>query len=98
MEVQRKYILDRFQEHLSTHFSSWCQLHNMEQSEPQLITFLIDQGLIPAIPLQRYTMIKEYELLFRQTGENKSTLVQLLANRFSISERTVWTVLKVNNK
>ncbi len=94
MEGARKHILERFQEHLSRSFEIYCKRHGLNQSEDRLITFLIDQDLIPGGHAQKYAVIKEYEQLLQEQAYQKTQMVSLLAHRFNISERTVWAILK----
>ena len=97
MEEPRKYILDKFQEHLQTNFESFCNQHDIEKTPSQLVTFLIDQNLIAPSHLQRYTVIREFEKIRSEYKYPKTQVVGTLASRFSISERTVWSALKHNN-
>ncbi len=94
MEAPQKYILDRFQEHLRSSFEGFCARHELEPSEGQFISYLIDQGLIPRTNLQRFTVLREFEKINTTQDYPKSKLVGALANRFCISERTVWGILK----
>ena len=92
--MYRKHILDRFQEHLNQNFLNYCQRHGIDQTDDQLITFLIDQNLISHTHIQRYTILKEFERLYPEQDYHKTQTVQVLADRFSISKRTVWSILK----
>ena len=97
MEANRfkKLILDRFQEHLQHDYEHYRQLHDLEGTDEQhLLTFLIDQNLIPSAYIQRYTILQEFERVFPQQEFHKTHTVHLLAHRFCIPERTVWSILK----
>lgn len=90
----RKYILDKFQEHLRLGYEAYCTRHGLQNTHEQLITFLIDQDLISPTQLQRYTVIQEFEKLKSEQHCPKTQAVDTLANRFRISTRTVWGVLR----
>lgn len=94
MDETRKHILDRFQEHLQDNFETYCERHRIDKTDTHLITFLIDQNLIPAVQIQRYSVQKEFEQLLLEVDCTKIQAVGTLAHRFNISERTVWTILK----
>lgn len=94
MGEPRKFILDRFQKHLQESFEAFCLRHDIEKSEQQLVTFLIDQDLIGSVQLQRFTVLKEFEYMNQMPNCPKTQIVDTLANRFCISERTVWNILK----
>jgi len=101
MQESRKYILDKFQEHLHRSFEVFCNRHDIKNTEDHFVAYLIDQNLIATPQLQRFTVCKEFEKMSVEKGYTKSIIVDTLANRFGISERTVWAILKrtkVNNK
>lgn len=95
MDGNRKHILDRFQEHLGESYETWCEKHGVVKSDSHLVTFLIDQDLIPAAHIQRYAILKEFDKLSKEPVFHKTQTVNTLAHRFNISERTVWSILKV---
>ena len=88
--------MDRFQRHLEERYEAWCDRHGAQKSDNLLITFLIDQDLIPAVQIQRYAVLNEYDKLSKASGFHKTLTVNTLAHRFNISERTVWNILKNN--
>lgn len=90
----RKYILDKFQEHLRIDYEAYCTRHGLQNTNEQLVTFLIDQDLINPTQLQRYTVIQEFEKLKSEQHCPKTLAVDTLANRFRLSARTVWGVLR----
>ncbi|MFM9951889.1 MAG: hypothetical protein ACKV1O_28420 [Saprospiraceae bacterium] len=94
MQETRKHLLDRFQEHVYKNFEAYCERHCFKNTKAGLITYLIDHELISAGQLQRYTIIKEYEQLHSEAIFQKTQVVGMLAHRFHLSERTVWSILK----
>ncbi len=90
----RKYILDKFQEHLRVAYEAYCTRHGLQNTNEQFITYLIDQDLISPTQLQRYTVIQEFEKLKSEHQCPKTQAVDTLANRFRLSARTVWGVLR----
>lgn len=94
MEGYRKYMIDRFQEHLQRNFKEHCERHGIVPNENQLLTFLIDQNLISTTNIQKYTVVQEFEKIYPARSHQKTQAVNALANLFSISERTVWSILK----
>ncbi len=94
MEGSRKHLLDRFQEHLGERYQIWCERHGVRKSDDRLVTFLIDQDLIPSVQIKRYAVKSEFEKLSKEPCFNKTHIVNILAHRFNISERTVWNILK----
>lgn len=97
MEGNRKHLLDRFQEHLGERYQMWCERHDVQKSDNLLITFLIDQDLIPTTLIKRYAVLREFDKLSQEPDAHKTHTVNTLAHRFNISERTVWSILKHHN-
>lgn len=91
----KKLILDRFQEHVRQDYENYCSLHGLDRAnDHQLLTFLIDHELIPSTHIQRYTVRQEFERVYPLQDFHKTHTVLTLAHRFSIPERTVWSILK----
>ena len=92
---QKKLLLDRFQEHLRQQFEEYCRRHPLDQADDdRLLTFLIDRELISPTHIQRYTVLQEFEKVYPEQESHKTRVVHTLADRFCISERTVWSILK----
>lgn len=98
MSENRKSILDKFQQHLFVNYQQFCQRHNVAPSEHALVDFLIDQDLIPPVLMKRYAVVHEFENLFPKYEHHKTNTVNVLADRFNISERSVWGMLKGSKK
>ena len=90
----RKYLLDKFQSHLQDEFNSFCSRHDTGQTNQNLITFLIDQDLIPQSTIRKYVVLKEFSKVYAASEGNKTAAVGIISHRFNISERTVWNILK----
>lgn len=90
----KKLIMDRFSEYLQKSFEGFCARHGLEQNDQHLLTYLIDQDLIAHRVLNQFTIRKEYEKLCAEFSLPKTLIVDTIANRFNISERTVWSALK----
>ena len=98
MPENRKLILDKFQEHISTTFNVFCKRHQIEPTTQSLITFLIDENLIPPVHIKRYTVVQEFEQLFEQRVTAKTKTIVALSDKFNIPERTIWGILKKTKK
>lgn len=95
----KKLMLDRFQEHVQEDYDNYCRLNDLDKTNDQhLLTFLIDQELIPGTHIQRYTVRSEFRRVFSQLDGHKTHAVLSLAQRFRIPERTVWSILKGEKK
>jgi len=89
----KKSLLDKFQEHLEESYSSHCKKHGRPVNSEGLLTYLIDQGLIPLPQIRRFTILKEFNQQF-PTQKGKTQTIRKLSDFFNISERHIWGILK----
>ncbi|NJK83384.1 MAG: hypothetical protein HC912_05770 [Saprospiraceae bacterium] len=90
----RKKLVDRFSEFLVINYEHYCEQHNLDANNTEtIITYLVDQELIRPKTIKDYTIVHEFRHLLPQT-KHKTETVALLADKFNISERAVWLVLK----
>lgn len=94
MNLNKKTILDQFQQYLISSYKEYCSKHNTTDDAMRLITYIIDQGLISSAVIKRYTIIREFNHEFAQNKQSKTAIVNNLADRFHISERSIWNILK----
>ncbi|MEO1516805.1 MAG: hypothetical protein AAFV95_17420 [Bacteroidota bacterium] len=94
MEEARKHLLDSFHKRLLQDYETYCDTHCFDKSTDGLVTYLIDQGLIQSPTIKRYTIQKEFDELYPDGNQKKTQVVDTLANRFNISSRSVWSMLR----
>ncbi len=98
MEENRKQVLDTFEKHLQTDFANYCEKHEIENNAEAMVTYLIDRQLLTARIIRRYTIIREFDRLYTGLGTSKSKKVELLADRFNLSSRHVWSLIKYSQR
>jgi len=92
-EIYNKQLLDTFSDRLKDRFEDFCERQAMLPSNDLLITYIIDRSLIPPVTLQHYTIIETFKELQVQQKMTKTQIVQVLANRFNLSRRSIWNIL-----
>jgi hypothetical protein len=97
-ELNRKQILDNFQERLLNGYEDYCEMHHLKPNFEGMITYIIDQDLINPSVIQKYTILKEFQTRLKGDIDRgqKTQTVEVLADRFNLSTRTVWSILKNN--
>lgn len=90
----RKQILDLFQDRLCLEYCEYCNKHQLKPELAGLITYLIDQELINPHVIQKYTVLKAFNEGYLGSRGQKTQTVEMLADRFNLSTRTVWSILK----
>lgn len=95
MEIgNRKNILDVFQHSLYKNYCDYCSKHGIMESYGGLIAYLIDRDLFAGKSIRDHAIQVLYKELTQQARHNKTQCVQLIADRFNLSERAVWGALR----
>jgi len=87
-------MLERFASFLTEKYQSYQKQHMpQEDSLSTFITYLIDHRIIESTTIKRYTILEEYEKIINNS-KHKTEAVNTLSERFNISERSVWSIIK----
>ncbi len=92
------YLQDRFKIHLREDYESNLKQVNDEIELRHLIDFLLDQKLVSKSAMNRYTLQKEFDLLYPSHGFHKTDTINTLATRFNLSESSIWEALRSKKK
>lgn len=95
-QYSRKFILDIFSEKLKEKFEVFCKEHRQYNNLENFITYLIDQELISSSTIKHYAINETFNELFDDNEKQKTEVVNTLANRFSLSPRSIWNALRKN--
>ncbi len=93
----KSIVVDSFLEHIEEGYTQYCATHGVAKTDKLLIKYMADQAL-PASEMYKYTLVREYERLMGSGQYKKTQIVNLLSSKFSISTRTIWSVLKSTGK
>jgi hypothetical protein len=93
-----KQIFDIFQERLSRQYGQYCDYHKLESNIGGFITYLIDHELIDTLTVKRFAILYEFDDLYKLNSYKKTQTVNDLADRFNLSARTVWSILKYKER
>ncbi len=83
-----------FKEHLLEVFNKECENLVAEDQVECFLNYLLEHQVIDSLTVRRYTIIKEFEKEYPKHDGHKTQTVYTIANKFNLSDRTVWTVLK----
>lgn len=97
-ELNRKQILDLFESQLLGGYEAHCEQHQIQLDYKGLITYIIDQDLINPQLIQKYTVMKAFRARIVAQRGAKTQIVEELADRFNLSTRTIWSILKQDTK
>ena len=96
MLQDKKIMLDAFQQYLLLDYHHYCTRHEADATISAFITFVIDKNLLSSKAIRKYTIMREFKSLYPESGKKKTTIVNGLADRFHVSERSIWAMLKKN--
>lgn len=97
-QVYKKQLTDSFSNAILNKFDQYCIEQNINPNLENFLTYLVDRGLIPSGTIQNYTVVEAFVHMSNLNGTNKTKLVESLANRFNITSRTVWNILRKYHK
>lgn len=91
--MQRKQLVEEFCNAIKIDFNTYCEQFERENSRDHFITYLIDHELIPSKRIKDYTIIRIFDST--QLGDkSKTQVVRELAQRFNLSTRSLWSILR----
>lgn len=94
----RKKLTDTFCTVLLKNFSAYCEQQQQQQQLTELITYLLDQELIDTSKVRKYTVLEAFTEIEKGAALKKTEAVRYIAQRFNISIRTVWSILRKTPK
>jgi len=98
MKTPSQILINQFVQRLEHNYEQYCQSVNVEASFKNFLAYLIDHNLLSEPDIRKYTVLDVYQLT-NQTEQIKNTnLVRRISQKFSISNRTVWSILQKTNE
>ncbi len=96
-EIGKRLLLN-FETQLKQDFEGYCQRHSIENDTKNFIIFLVDNDLVNAATIKRYTILNDYNNRFTDQDFHKSRTVEALADLYNLSARHVWSILKYSHQ
>ncbi len=94
----RKQVLELFEQGLLEDYRAYCRSFNLVPDLHGFITYVVDQEFIPPATMARFAILREYERQLQEPQKiKKSELIEHLAERFNLSTRTVWNILRATS-
>ena len=94
---QKKQILDLFCDATNQEFQAYCQRHGRDaQRFESFITYAIDFNFISDSTIQQHAIKKAYQEL-QDSNLKKTERVNTLADRFNLTARSIWNILRKLN-
>ena len=93
-EQHKKQVTDVFCKSIQKDFQTYCNRHSLDQNFNTFVTYAIDFNFIPDTTIQHYAILKTFEDLGEEKQLKKTEKVDKLANRFNLTTRSIWNVLR----
>lgn len=87
-------MMDIFCEKLYSNFQSYCNEQQLPEKLDTFTTYLIDQELIEGRIIKQYAIREFFKEVYPVNDLKKTKAVELLANRFNLSTRSIWNILR----
>ncbi|MCB0634176.1 MAG: hypothetical protein R2824_02370 [Saprospiraceae bacterium] len=94
MSDYRKHLVDQFENFLAEEYQQYCSRHETPESLQGIITYIVDRNLIPEMNIKKYTILKEFGPVYEGNNHHKTSAVEVLADRYNLSKRTIWGIIK----
>ncbi|MEM7104058.1 MAG: hypothetical protein AAF502_13055 [Bacteroidota bacterium] len=91
-------IINLFFKELENDFFVLVDLNKYEGSLHDFIDFLLDKGLINNASLRRFVLFEEVLRHTKNGGLPRTKAVKMLAEKFNVSERLIWAVIREHKK
>ena len=97
-QATRKQEMEIFCKKLHLNFRQYCTEHQLPEELDNFTTYLIDQELIDNHTIRQYAILELFKDLYPENKHRKTHTVELLANRFNLTPRSIWNVLRKGEK
>lgn len=93
-QLGKMLLEENFKENLVNEFQLYCREQCTEPEIFEFIQFIFEKNIISSKTIHHLSILSAYNDLRRSSDVNKTQAVNILSNRFSISSRTIWSILK----
>ena len=97
MQQFQQLFLEKFSNKIHQNFNDFCSKENLEINTKTFLLYLVDKGLLHKTDIRNFLILEEFEELYPTNNFHKTQTIKLLADRFDISDRTIWTMLNRKN-
>ena len=93
-----KKVLDTFSKELLHQYQEYCSKQGLNPNDAtkldEFTTYMVDRGLISRTAIQRYAILAHFDELVQHREMTKTQVVDVLADRFNLTSRSIWNVLR----
>ena len=93
-----KQLIDQFTSRIDKEYQTYCKRHQVTASHSDFISYLISRGILDVTTMKHFTILQEFKELYPQMRYHKTNTIKKLADKFHLSERSVWSIIKNNAK
>jgi len=90
----RKQEIEIFSQSLQNSFRHYCAQHRLREDLENFTTYIIDRELISPGVIRQYAILAAFAEVYPANGRSKTETVERLADRFNLTTRSIWNVLR----
>ncbi len=95
MQIQyRKQLVDDFSVQIQRAYHDYCQRHHIAKDNKTFLNFLFNHQLLNETSIRRFIIQGEFQKLSENKNIRKSEAVRLLSDRYGVTERSVWNLIR----
>ena len=95
MQIYRKNLIDSFSRQIKEDYYNFCDRQELKKGDDTLLDFLLSKNLVGEVAVRRYIINKDFNKLIEiKRDKTKTEIVRLLSERYQLSERSVWNIIK----
>ncbi len=98
MKVFNQILVEQFFTRLQQNYEGYCEVSKVDASLKNFLLYLIDNDLINESDIRKYTIINEFIEVHQTETIKKTNIVKRLSEKFRISDRAIWSMLRKSNK
>lgn len=98
MKEFHQMLVEQFSSRLEHSYLEYCESTTINKDFKTFLLYLIDNNLLNTSDIRKYTITKEFEELLTTQKINKTGAIRILAKKFNISDRSIWTMIRKEPK
>ncbi len=98
MQIYRKQLVDIFTKVVLKNYSEHCLRHGIPENNHTFLNFLFTKNLLREVAVRHFTISTEFKKTYDKSKSTKTQTVRLLADKYNMTERAVWNIIKTRSK
>jgi len=98
MKAFNQILVEQFFTRLQQNYEGYCEVSKVDATLKNFLLYLIDNDLINESDIRKYTIVNEFLEVHQREALKKTNIVKRLSQKFHISDRAIWSMLRKSDK